>query len=82
LISKSFRDKLISRFDRSNISINKKKSRKEKIIKKKSVRDNNVVKIMQINNVFSINMLMFCDSENKSKNLILSFFVKLENTRS
>ncbi len=37
---------------------------------------------MQTNNVFSTNILMFCDSKNKSKSSILLFFVKLENTRS
>jgi len=37
---------------------------------------------MRIDNVFSINMLMFCDSENESKSSILLLFVKLENIKS
>jgi len=82
LISKSSGNKLISRFDRNNININKKKSREKKITKKKNIRDNNIVKIIQIDNAFSTNMLMFCDSENKSKNLILLLFVRLENIKN
>jgi len=80
--SKSFCDKLISRFDRSNISTSKEKSRKEKIIKRKNVRDNSVVKIMRINNTFSTNILMFCDSKNESKSSILSLFVKSKNIKN
>ncbi len=37
---------------------------------------------MQTSNIFSINILMFCDSKNKSKSSILLFFVKSKNTRS
>jgi len=81
-ISKSSRNRLISWFDRNDINISEEKSRREKIIKRKSIRDNNVVKIIQINNAFSINMLMFCDSENKSKSSILSLFVKSKNIKS
>ncbi len=37
---------------------------------------------MQTSNVFSIDILMFCNNIYKSKNLILSLFVKFENTRN
>jgi len=81
LILKSSCDKLISRFDYNEISTNEEKSRK-KNMKKKSIRDNNIVKIMRTNNIFSINILIFCDSENESKSLISSLFVKLENIKN
>jgi len=81
-ILKSSRDALILKFDCNNINIDKEKSRKEKIIERKNVRDNNIVKIMRINNAFSTNILMFCDSENKSRSLILLSFVKSKNIKS
>ena len=37
---------------------------------------------MQTNNIFFINILIFCDSKNKSKSLILLLFVKLENIKN
>jgi len=37
---------------------------------------------MQTNNVFSINILMFCDSMHESESSILSLFVKFENTKN
>jgi len=77
-ILKFFYDKLVSWFDRSNISTNKEKSWEKKFIKEKSVKIRNIIKIMRIDNAFSTNILMFCDSENKSKNSILLFFVKLK----
>jgi len=46
LISKSSRDKLIFQFDCRDISTNEEKSREVKIIKKKSIKDNNIVKII------------------------------------
>jgi len=82
LISKFSRDKLISQSSCKSISIDKKKFRKEKITRKKSVRDNNIIKIMRIDNVFSTNMLIFCDSENESKSSILLLFVKSKNIKS
>jgi len=81
-ILKSSCDKLILKSSRNDISTSEEKFRKEKIIERKSVRDNNIVKVMRINNAFSTNILMFCDSENKSKSSILSLFVKLENIKS
>ncbi len=82
LILKSSRDKLIFRFDRNNINIDEEKFREKKIIEEKSVKDSNIVKIIQIDNAFSTNILMFCDSENKSKSSILLLFVRLKNIRS
>ncbi len=37
---------------------------------------------MRISNAFSTNMLMFCDSMHESESLILSLFVKFENTKN
>jgi len=37
---------------------------------------------MQTSNVFSTNILMFCNSIHENKSLILSLFVKFENTRN
>jgi len=82
LSSKSFCNKLISRFDRNKISTSEKKSREETNIKKKNIRNISVIKIMRTNNVYSINLLMFCNSENENESLILSFFVKLKNIKS
>jgi hypothetical protein len=81
-ITKSVRDKLIFQFDYNKININKKKSRKEKSAKKKSIKDIILVKIMRTSNVFSTNILIFCDSENESKSSILLFFIKSKNIKS
>ncbi len=37
---------------------------------------------MRTNNVFSINILMFCDKENENKSLKLSHFEKLKNIKN
>ncbi len=82
LILKFSRDKLVSQFDRNEISINEEKFREKTSAKKKSVRNADIIKIMRTNNAFSTNMLMFCDNEYENKSSISSFFVKLKNIRS
>jgi len=82
LILKFSRDRLISQFDCNNINTNEEKSREKKITKKKSVKNNTTIKIMQINNIFSTNILMFCDSDSESKSSILLFFVKSKNIKN
>ncbi len=37
---------------------------------------------MQINNVFSTNILMFCDKESENESLKLSHFERLESIKS
>ncbi len=52
------------------------------MVKKKNIRDININIIIQTNNIFLNNILMFCDNKNKSKSSILLFFIKLKNIRS
>ncbi len=64
------------------MSTNEEKSREKKIIEKKSVKDSSVVKIMRIDNIFSTNILIFCDNKNESRSSILSLFVKSKNIKN
>ncbi len=78
------RNKIISctQFKQNKINNNRDKTVEDKSIKEKSVYNVDVDKIMRTNNVFSINMLMFCDKENENKSLKLSHFKKLKDTKS
>jgi len=82
--SKCSRNKIIScnQYKQDKINNNKDKSIKNKNVKKKNICNANVNKIMQINNTFSTNMLMFCDKENKNKSLKLSNFKRLKNIKN
>jgi len=66
----------------NKINNNKDKSIENKIIKEKTISNAKVNKIMRINNIFSTNILMFCDKENKNKNLKLLYFEKSKNIKS
>jgi len=55
---------------------------KTKMLKKKNICNTNVNKIMQINNIFLTNMLMFYNKKNENKSLKLLHFERLKNIRS
>ena len=59
------------------INNNKNKRFEDKNIKEKSVCNTNIDKIIQIDNIFLTNILMFCDKENKDKSLELLYFKRL-----
>jgi len=54
----------------------------DKSIEEKSIYNINVNKIMQINIIFSTNILMFCNKENENKSLKLLHFKRLKNIKS
>jgi len=46
------------------------------------VRHLQLIKVIQITNIFSTNILMFCDNIYENKNLILLLFLKFENIKN
>ncbi len=77
--SKLSRDRIIPRGQSKQGEI---ESDKSKNVKEKNVRSVDVDKVMRIDNVFSTNMLMFCDKESENKSLELSHFKRSKNIRS
>jgi hypothetical protein len=67
---------LCNQSKQDKINSNKDKSIKDKSIKEKSICNIDVNKIIQIDNIFLINILMFCNKENKNKSLKLLYFEK------
>ncbi len=49
---------------------------------KKSIRNDDIDKIMRTNNAFLIDILMFCNKENENKSLKLSHFKRSKNIKS
>ncbi len=82
--SKFSRNKIISRNQskQEKINNNKDKSIEDKSIKKKSIYNIDINKIMQIDNAFSINILIFCNKENENKSLKLLHFEKSKNIKN
>jgi hypothetical protein len=82
--SKFSRNKIIScnQFKQNKINNNKNKSIEDKNIKEKSICNTNINKIIQINNAFSINILIFCNRKSKNRSLKLSHFERLKNIKS
>jgi len=80
LILKFSCNKLVSQSKHNNISINKKSFKKN--IKEKSIWSINKIKIIQTNNIFLTNILMFCNNIYKSRNSILLLFIKFEDIRN
>jgi len=58
------------------------KNIEDKSIKEKSIRNTNVDKKMQIDNVFSTNILIFCNRKDENKSLKLLYFKKLKDIKS
>jgi len=79
LISIFFCNKLISQSEHNKINRNKKSFKKKST---KKIQNTNIIKIIQTDNIFSTNILIFCDNIYKSKNSILLFFVKFENIKN
>jgi len=80
-ISNFFLNRLISLFNSNDINTNK-KSLEKRFIERKSIRNSDIIKIIQIDNIFSTNILIFCDSKNENENSILSLFVKSKNIKN
>ncbi len=76
------KSKIKSTISLDEINNNKDKSVEDKSIKEKSVCNTNVDKVMQIDNAFSINILMFCNKESENKSLKLSHLKRLKNIRN
>jgi len=81
-ISNFFCNKLIFQSEYNKINKDKEKSQKEKNTKKKNIRNTDIIKIIQTDNIFSTNILIFCNSIYKSKSSILLLFVRFENIRN